>query len=215
MVTPYSVTYDSNAHTATGTATGAKGENLVGLSLTGTTHTSAGTYAADTWTFSDVTGNYNNASGTISDSIAKAPASVKPAAASKIYGAGDPTLTGILAGFTATDHVTAVYTRTAGETVAGSPYTISATLAPASVLGNYDVSYNTANFAIIPVPLGITASSGQMIYGGPVFPVTPTYAGFVNGRYGLQLDAGGELFNPGHECDSSRCICQLLLECGG
>ena len=58
-VTPYSVTYDGNAHTATGTATGVGGESLSGLNLSGTTHTNAGTYTGDAWTFTDTTGNYN------------------------------------------------------------------------------------------------------------------------------------------------------------
>src|SRR5207302_10673376 len=51
VVTPYTVTYDGNPHIATGTATGVKGESLSGLDLTGTTHTNAGTYATDPWTF--------------------------------------------------------------------------------------------------------------------------------------------------------------------
>ena len=46
------------------------------LVLTGTTHTNAGTYAADAWTFTDATGNYNNTSGTVSDTITKANATV-------------------------------------------------------------------------------------------------------------------------------------------
>jgi hypothetical protein len=66
--------------------------------------------------------------------------------ASKILGALDPALTGTLSGFLAADGVTATYSRTAGETV-GS-YTISATLSPAAVLGNYNVTYNTATFSI-------------------------------------------------------------------
>jgi hypothetical protein len=72
VVTPYSVTYDGNPHTATGTATGVNSESLSGLDLSGTTHTNAGTYAGDPWTFTDVTGNYNNANGTVDDSIGKA-----------------------------------------------------------------------------------------------------------------------------------------------
>jgi len=32
--------------------------------------------------------------------------------------------------------------------VAGSPYTISATLSPTGALGNYDITYNTAKFTI-------------------------------------------------------------------
>ena len=71
-----------------------------------------------------------------------------PNAASKMYGAADPALTGTLTGFLAADGVTATYSRTAGETVAGSPYTISATLSPAGVLSNYTITYNTASFTI-------------------------------------------------------------------
>jgi Uri superfamily endonuclease len=75
-VTPYSVTFDGNAHTATGTATGVGGADLsASLNLTGTTHTNAGTYNGDAWSFSGGT-NYNDANGTVDDSIAKADASV-------------------------------------------------------------------------------------------------------------------------------------------
>jgi hypothetical protein len=75
-VTPYSVTYDAIAHTATGTATGVAGTNLnAGLTLTGTTHTNAGTYT-DTWNFHDPTGNYADDTRTVSDVINKAPGSV-------------------------------------------------------------------------------------------------------------------------------------------
>src|SRR5207247_5217652 len=75
VVTPYSVTYDGLAHTATGTASGLGGVDLsAGLNLSGTTHTNAGTYNGDAWTFTDPAGNYNDASGTVNDSIAKANA---------------------------------------------------------------------------------------------------------------------------------------------
>ena len=69
-------TYDGDPHTATGTAKGVKGENLSGLNLSGTTHTNAGDYPSDAWTFTDVTGNYNNASGTVHHAIAKANAAI-------------------------------------------------------------------------------------------------------------------------------------------
>src|SRR5204863_4831475 len=80
--------------------------------------------------------------------IDKKDASVTPNATSKTYGSADPVFTGTLVGFVAADNVTATYTRTAGEIVAGSPYKISATLAPAGVLGNYNITYNTADFTI-------------------------------------------------------------------
>ena len=68
--------------------------------------------------------------------------------ASKTYGDADPAFTGTLTNFVAADGVTATYSRTAGETVGGSSYTISATLSPAGVLGNYAITYNTAGFTL-------------------------------------------------------------------
>ena len=59
-------------------------------------------------------------------------ASVTPNPSSKVYGQSDPAFTGTLAGFLPADNVTATYSRTAGETVAGGPYTISATLSPSA-----------------------------------------------------------------------------------
>jgi hypothetical protein len=77
VVTPYNVTYDGTAHTAVGTVTGVGSVDLSSqLTLTGTAHTNAGSYLTDPWTFTDVTGNYINASGTVSDTIAKAPATL-------------------------------------------------------------------------------------------------------------------------------------------
>ena len=77
-VTPYNVTYDGNAHTATGTAKGVSGEDLSSeLDLSHTTHTNAGTYNTDYWTFADTTGNYNSVSATtITDCIKKANVTV-------------------------------------------------------------------------------------------------------------------------------------------
>lgn len=69
VVTPYNVPFDGNPHTATGTATGVNSESLAGLNLSGTTHTNVASYPGDPWTFTDVTGNYNNASGTVVDAI--------------------------------------------------------------------------------------------------------------------------------------------------
>ena len=79
-------------------------------------------------------------------------ASVTPDAASKIYGTADPTFSGSLSGFLAGDSVTASYSRAEGETVAGGPYAISATLSPSSVLGNYEITYNVADFTINEAP---------------------------------------------------------------
>ncbi len=75
-VTPYHVTYDCNAHTATGTATGVCSDNLSGLlNLSGTAHTNAGTYTGDAWSFAG-NGDYNAANGTVNDQIDKANATI-------------------------------------------------------------------------------------------------------------------------------------------
>ncbi|MHB1317142.1 MAG: PxKF domain-containing protein [Anaerolineae bacterium] len=68
-VTGYSVVYDHSAHTATGSCVGVEDETLAGLDLTGTTHSEPGDYPGDEWTFTDVTGNYNDNSGTVHDDI--------------------------------------------------------------------------------------------------------------------------------------------------
>src|SRR5207248_9389613 len=75
-------------------------------------------------------------------------ASLTPNAAGMTYGSSNPSLMGPLSAFLGADGVTAAYNRTAGETVAASPYTISAALSPGGVLGNYNITYNTANFTI-------------------------------------------------------------------
>ena len=111
--------------------------------------------------------------------ITKKDASVTPAAKTKIYGQADPALTGTLSGFIPGDGVTASYTRTAGETVAGSPYTISATLSPAGVLGNYEITYNTANFAITRKAASVTPDAKSKILGAADPVLTGTLSGFL------------------------------------
>jgi hypothetical protein len=80
VVAPCSVTYDGNAHTATVTSiTGVNGETgaTVGtVNLSNTTHTPAGTYDEDSWSFTGAA-NYNDISATtITDSIGKSPTSI-------------------------------------------------------------------------------------------------------------------------------------------
>src|SRR5213078_3338649 len=112
-----------------------------------------------------VLGNYQIAYNTAEFTIDKKTASVTANAKSKTYGDVDPALTGTLTGFLAADAVTATYSRAAGETVAGNPYTISATLSPAGVLSNYQITYNTAAFTITPRPASVTPNAASKIYG--------------------------------------------------
>ena len=182
VVTGYSVTYDGQPHTATVTSiTGVNGETgaTVGsVDVSGTTHTNAGSYD-DHWTFTG-TANYNNIGSTlVLDTIDPKAASVTPNVASKIYGAADPAFTGTLGGFLAADGVTATYSRTTGETVLGSPYTISATLSPAAVLSNYSITYNTASFTIDAKAASVTPDAAGKIYGAADPALTGTLTGFL------------------------------------
>src|SRR5206468_1596244 len=128
-----------------------------------------------------VLGNYQITYNTASFTIDKKAASVTPNAKSKTYGDTDPTLTGTLSGFLAADGVAATYSRAPGETVAGSPYTISATLSPGGVLGNYEIAYNTANFTIDKKAASVTPNAKSKTYGDADPTLTGTLSGFLAG----------------------------------
>jgi len=112
--------------------------------------------------------NYNITNTPAALTITRKAASVSPIANSKVYGSSDPTLAGTLTGFLSGDAVTAAYSRTLGESVGASPYTISAILSPAGILANYDITYNTAAFAINKAPLTIAASNRAKCFGQTV-----------------------------------------------
>ncbi len=123
--------------------------------------------------------NYDPASGNETVAVIKKPASVIPDAASKIYGGTDPSLTGTLEGFLTADNVTAVYSRVAGETVLGGPYIITAVLSPIEILGNYEVTYNTASYTIIPKATSVTPDAASKVYGNADPALTGTLEGFL------------------------------------
>jgi hypothetical protein len=72
-VTGYNVTYDGLPHSSTASSNTIPQSSLTaGMVLTGTTHTNAGTYVNDTWSFTDPAGNYGPTSGTVTNVINKA-----------------------------------------------------------------------------------------------------------------------------------------------
>src|SRR5204863_2979565 len=123
-----------------------------------------------------VLGNYDITYNTAAFTINKKTASVTPDAKSKTYGDVDPALTGTLSGFLAADGVTATYSRTAGETVAGV-YTISATLSPTGVLANYDITYNTAGSTVNKNTLQVTRDTASKFY----VAADPAFSGTLTG----------------------------------
>jgi hypothetical protein len=145
-VTGYSGTYDAVAHGATGSCTGIGGVTLGGLDL-GASFTNVPGGTAN-WSFSNA--NYNDQSGSVNITINKRDATWTTNPNSKTYGDADPSplTTGSGSNFVTSDGVTATYSRAAGETVASSPYHITATLSPAGVLGNYNIANDGADFTI-------------------------------------------------------------------
>ena len=180
VVTPYHVTYDANPHTPTGTATGIGGADLnTGLTLTGATHTNAGTYANDPWSYHDAAGNYIDASGTVSDSIGQATAIVT-------LGALEQTYTGLPLAATAITNpagLTVILTYNASLTVPTSPgsYTVAATVKDLNYQGS---STGTLVIAKATPTITIASSSNSVLLQNPV-----TFTAAVSSQAGAPTGA--------------------------
>ena len=99
LVIGYDVTYTGNKRTAKGSCVGVEGDGaLTGLDLTGTEHTNAGTYNGDPWTFTDTSGDYLNASGTVDNVIGKAIPDCSITPYSVTYDTTEQTATGACLG---------------------------------------------------------------------------------------------------------------------
>src|SRR5207245_857301 len=68
-------------------------------------------------------------------------------------------------GFAATDNVTAIYSRATGESVAGGPYHITATVSPSAVLTNYNITNMGASFTIDAKNATWTTNPNSKTYG--------------------------------------------------
>src|SRR5207248_5702530 len=86
---------------------------------------------------------------------------------SKTYGDNEPNplTTGSGSGFLPADNVTAAYSRAAGETVAGGPYHITATLSSTAALSNYEITSAGANFTINAKSATWTTNPNSKSYG--------------------------------------------------
>jgi hypothetical protein len=147
-ILPYNVTYDGTRHTATGSVTGAFGETLSGLDLSGTTHTNAGNYAGS-WTFTDATDNYNNTSAPVDDSIGKAPLTVNVANDLMLLGSNPPALSGTVAGSVGGDTVAVTYATAATAKSSVGAYPITATVS--GNLANYQLTVNPGLLFVVTI----------------------------------------------------------------
>src|SRR5207245_336578 len=119
-------------------------------------------------------GDFGASSGSGTLTVNKAPLTVKTDSKSKTYGqpfsasAFTGTVTGQLNGDAITIASNASAGAAASATVAGSPYTISATLSdPANRLGNYTVINNYGTLTVNPAVLTVTATNASRVFGTP------------------------------------------------
>jgi uncharacterized repeat protein (TIGR01451 family) len=173
-VTPYGVPYDGNAHTATGTATGVGGVDLsADLTLSGTTHTNAGSWV-DAWSFHDPSGNYQDASGTVSDAISPAPANITVTPCGVAYDGNPHTATGTATGVGGVGLSADLILTGTTHTNAGS-YADTWTFHDPS--GNYQDASGTVRDTISPAPANITITPYGVAYDGNAHTATGTATG--------------------------------------
>ena len=184
------VTYDGQAHSATGSATGVQGETLSGLDL-GASYTNVPGGTAD-WTFTDVTGNYHNASGSVQIVIEKANATITVQGATVTYDGQAHGATGSASGVQ-------------GETLAGLNLGASFTNAPGGtanwtftdVTGNYHNAVGSVGIVIQKANATIAVQGTTVTYDGQAHGATGSATG-VQGETLAGLDLGASYTNvPG------------------
>jgi hypothetical protein len=169
-ITPYSGTYDGNAHGISGSATGVGGVNLSANLSFGATFTNVPGGSAH-WTFAGGT-NYNDASGDAAVTIGKAPSSTTVSALTVPYDGASHATAAVVAGVGTgiTQNVTWTYSGNCSAepvNVAHTPCTAKATYAGD---GNHDGSSGSNTITITPLTLN------AVIIGNP----TKTYDGNAN-----------------------------------
>jgi MBG domain/Bacterial Ig-like domain (group 3)/Transmembrane protein 131-like N-terminal len=222
-VTAYNLTYDGNPHTASGTATGVSGADLSAqLTLTATTHTNAGTYNGDAWSFAGGT-NYNDASGTVNDNISKATATVTLSNLTQVYTGGSLTPTAT----TNPPGLTIVWTN-APQTDLGT-YTVTATVNDpnyqGSASGPFLIEYGVPGFfapyapptagraytvgSSIPLKWQFTNASGTPLSSPNAAPDIQIYAMGACGGTDTLVMTVNDPGNSGYQYDPSTDIWQF------
>ena len=202
----------------------ASGETVVGSPYTITC--APGTLSAANYSFQ------TGSTGTLA--ITKATLSVNADPASKTYGDADPAFTYTFSGFQFSDNAgnssitgTGSCSRTLGQSVGGSPYTITCT--PGTLTSpNYSFQTgSTANFAISRRVLSVNADNKTKTYGAADPTFTYGFNGFASGENagnvtisrccellaGLRGD-GRRLALHDHVCPRDLVGCQLQLPNG-
>src|SRR5579862_2649769 len=169
--------YGSDNPAFTGTITGVEpGDSIVAAFATGAdAQSDVGSYSIIPQ-LADPNGKLGNYSVTSANgvlSVTQADLVVAPANATKLHGAPNPPLVGVISGIKNNDDISAVYSTPATTESDVGQYPITATLVdPANKLGNYEVTVETGVLTIEPsVPVivsGPSASTNMLTAGVPV-----------------------------------------------
>jgi hypothetical protein len=174
--------------------------------------------------------DYSAATATVSLTVNKAPLTVTPTPASKVYGTANPTFTGSITGLVAGDTITATYASAATTSTAVGVYSsgvnaITATLAdPGSKLGNYTLTQNVGTLTITQATTTLTwATPAAITYGTPLSAAQlNATSGGVAGTFvyspaaGAVLAAGSQtlsvMFTPTDAADYGSQIATVNLQ---
>ncbi|MCA1683581.1 MAG: hypothetical protein LC708_00390, partial [Actinobacteria bacterium] len=186
-VTGYTGVYDGNAHGATGTAKGVNNETLSGLNL-GASYTNVPGGPAN-WNFTDTTGNYKNANGTVPINITKANATISVSGYTGVYDGNAHGATGTATGVN-------------GESLSGLNLGASYTNVPGGP-ANWNFTDATGNYrdANGTAPVNISKANATIVVNG--YNVTfdgdsHTARGSATGVGGADLAALLRLGNTTH-----------------
>jgi hypothetical protein len=163
---------------------------LAGLDLSGTTHTNAGNYSGDSWTFTDVSGNYNDAHGTVDDVISPVGSSTAVTVSNATYDGSSHGATAQVTGIGGLNQSLTV-TYTGRNTTVYGPSTVPPTnageyTASASYPGdaNHQGSSDSKDFTIFQATslTAVSCPTSVPFTGSPIMPCTAmaTGAGGLN-----------------------------------
>lgn len=205
-ISGWSGSYDGNPHGATGSCIGVMGETLSGLDLGQSFINVPGGTAY--WTFTDVTGNYNNQSGSVEILITARPITITADAKTKVYGDSDPVLTyQITSGSLVNgDTITGSLSRVFGENV-GAYAILQGTL---SAGPNYSITFVSANLTITPRQITVTADNKTKVFGSP----DPVFTFTVGGSGLASWDTVSTVFSGSLTRDSGENVGNYTIKQG-
>jgi phospholipase C len=167
---------------------------------TATGSSPVGTYPASC-SGGSFSGNYTPAYAAGTLSVSPATLMVTASSANITYGSSLPAVTPSYSGFvngdTASSSVTADAVCTSTATGSSPVGTYPTSCSGGRFSGNYTPEYVAGTLTVSSATLTVTASSPDMVYGGPLPAITPTYTGFVNG------DTAANSVNSGAVCTST------------